>query len=68
MSQVNPEDANQNGRTAARARAQAARELFDRWAEEEAGGYAGEVSWEEFKRSLDDERRRSGARLLFPEG
>ena len=43
-------------------------ELFDRWAEEEAGGYAGEVSWEEFKRSLDDERRRSGARLLFPEG
>ena len=37
-----------------------ARELFERWAEEEAAGYRGEVPWEEFKRDLNEGRPAHG--------
>lgn len=45
--------------------AQRARELFARWTAEEEAGYEGEVSWEEFKKALDEER--PSHRELFPE-
>lgn len=45
------------------------RELFGKWAEEEAEGlYEDEPSWQEVKSALDEERGREGAsRRLFPE-
>jgi hypothetical protein len=33
-----------------------ARELFEEWAAEEEAGYKGEVSWEDFKRELNEGR------------
>ena len=44
-----------------------ARELFARWAAEEEAGYEGEVSWEEFKETLNAERRSPEHRKLFTE-
>ncbi len=35
--------------------AQEARELFARWGAEEEAGYEGEVSWEAFKKALNEE-------------
>lgn len=37
-----------------------ARELFARWATEEEAGYEGEVSWEAFKKVLNEERPEDG--------
>lgn len=42
-----------------------ARELFARWAAEEEAGYEGEVSWEAFKKALNEERPEDGQ--PFPE-
>lgn len=42
-----------------------ARELFARWAAEEEAGYEGEVSWEAFKKALNEERPEDGK--PFPE-
>lgn len=42
-----------------------AHELFARWAAEEEAGYEGEVSWEAFKRALNEERPEDGQ--PFPE-
>ena len=30
--------------------------MFERWAAEEEAGYEGEVSWEAFKKALNEER------------
>lgn len=43
-------------RRAAASIAAEARELFEEWAAEEEAGYRGEVSWEEFKRDLNEGR------------
>jgi hypothetical protein len=42
-----------------------ARELFARWAAEEEAGYEWEVSWEVFKKALNEERPEGGQ--PFPE-
>lgn len=42
-----------------------AREMFERWAAEEEAGYESEVSWETFKRALNEERPEGGK--PFPE-
>lgn len=42
-----------------------ARELFARWTAEEEAGYEGEVSWEAFKKALNEERAEGGQ--PFPE-
>ena len=42
-----------------------ARELFTRWDAEEEAGYEGEVSWETFKKALNEERPEGGK--PFPE-
>lgn len=42
-----------------------ARELFAQWAAEEEAGYRGEVSWEAFKKALNEERPKDGR--PFPE-
>jgi len=47
-----------------RRRGSAARILLDRW-EADDSGYEDEA-WQEVRSALNEERRRSGARLLFP--
>ncbi len=42
-----------------------ARELFARWGAEEEASYEGEVSWETFKKVLNEERPEGGQ--PFPE-
>ncbi len=42
-----------------------ARGLFARWDTEEEAGYEGEVSWETFKKALNEERPEDGQ--PFPE-
>lgn len=43
-----------------------ARELFSEWESEEKAGYTGEVSWEDFKRDLDDGRPPQGKLFRGP--
>ncbi len=58
-------DKTRDRRNAASIAAQA-QELFSEWEAEEEAGYTGEVSWEDFKRDLDDGRPPHGKLFREP--